>query len=69
MISNTHAHNQTSVATLNSNNEHSFNGNQGENLANNQEDNFIQHQTAYESRSLDHQLLSQRGYTKGYRGL
>jgi hypothetical protein len=69
MISNAHVHNQTSVASLNVNNETSFNADQGEDISAQKEETLAQYHSTSENSSLKVQLLSQRSYIRGYRGL
>jgi hypothetical protein len=69
MISNAHLHNQTSVASLNASNETSFNGQQSEDLTKQQTEILAQYHSAKENVSLELQILSQRSYTRGYKGL
>lgn len=69
MISNAHVHNQTSVASLNNSSENAFNAQQVEDTTTKSEETLNQYLTASEDASLKLQLLSQRSYSKGYRGL
>jgi hypothetical protein len=69
MISNAHVHNQTSVASLNVNNETSFNAEQGEDISTQKEEALGQYHTSSEDASFKVQLLAQRSKIRGYRGL
>jgi hypothetical protein len=69
MISNAHVHNQTSIASLNAGNDTSFNGQQAEDTTSQKDETLNQYHSAHESMSLHLQLLSQRSYTGGYKGL
>lgn len=69
MISNAHLHNQTSVASLNAGNETSLKGQQAEDLITHQAEILVQYHTGKQNGSFELQILSQRGYTRGYKGL
>jgi hypothetical protein len=70
MINNAHLNNQTSVTTSTASKEVVINSN-GQLVKNSltqKVEILVQYNTAIENGSLEHQILSQRGYNKGYRG-
>ncbi len=71
MTNNTYLHNQTTVTStsLNFSNEASLQGQQTEDLNAYKIESLDQYQTTQQNGSSVLQMLSQRGYTKGYKGL
>jgi hypothetical protein len=70
MINNAHLNNQKTVTTSTASKETVLinNRQQVNNPITHKVEILVQYHTAIENGSLEHQILSQRGYNKGYKG-
>jgi hypothetical protein len=70
MINNAHLNNQTTVtiSTVSKKAALQSNVQQPKSLNTRKVEVLAQYQTAIENGTMEHQILSQRGYNKGYRG-